>query len=134
FRIADSIVRLTALSNGKGPAHASGDWRRGPCTGRRPERADSRVFAVAKERAETVRAAHYNPLFLQTSTVIAGNQPSQILDGISHTVTQGTTAADQRREVAGRDPTQDASRPVLMEALGLAAQHVAIAFAASDDG
>ncbi len=35
LRLADSLLRPAALSHGEGPAHASGDRRRGPRAGRR---------------------------------------------------------------------------------------------------
>ena len=59
---------------------------------------------------------------------------SQPLDRIANAVAQGAAAAHQSGEVAGGNPAQGASRPMLVEALGLAAQHVAIALAARDDG
>ena len=35
LRLADPVLRAAALSHGEGPAHAGGDWRRGPRAGRR---------------------------------------------------------------------------------------------------
>src|SRR5271157_747204 len=63
-----------------------------------------------------------------------GPATSQLLNRVAHAVAQRATAAHQRGEVAGSDPAQSTSRPVLVEALGLAAKYVAVAFAARDDG
>src|SRR5271157_2613887 len=63
-----------------------------------------------------------------------GPATSQLLDRVGDAVAQCATAAHQRGEVAGSDPAQSASRPMLVEALGFAAKYVAVTFAASNDG
>src|SRR5271157_33093 len=56
-----------------------------------------------------------------------GSSTSQLLDRVGDAVAQRAAATHQRGEVAGGDPAQSASRPVLVEAFGLPAKHVAIA-------
>src|SRR5271166_4836170 len=59
---------------------------------------------------------------------------SELLDCVGDAVAQRAPAAHQSGEVARRNPAQSASRPVLVEAFGFAAQHIAIALAARNDG
>ena len=74
FRLADSLVCPAAVPHGEGPAHARGNWRRGPRARRRPQRVNPRLPAGAQKRTALTHLLRRSTLMLTTASSAKSSQ------------------------------------------------------------